>query len=108
MALKLVLLFRCPLTFDAYLVELSRLGRQEGGLWCAAGTLGSGRWRRQVVTPVCPLQERRLAGAISLPHGWFFGCRQNGWYDDVNAEVDITEQDSCRRTPQHVRLPGSG
>ena len=31
-----------PSDIRANLVELSRLGRQEGGLWSAAGTLGAG------------------------------------------------------------------
>ena len=76
-----------PSDIDASLVELSRLGRQEGGLWCASGTLGSGAGTVRlallaVLFKSANLPEQYPAARLVL---WL---KQNGWYDAVAAAVE--------------------
>ena len=76
-----------PSDIDASLVELSRLGRQEGGLWSAAGTLGSGAGAVRlallaVLFKSAKLPEQYPAARLVL---WL---KQNGWYDAVDAAVE--------------------
>ena len=76
-----------PSDIDASLVELSRLGRQEGGLWSAAGTLGSGAGTVSlallaVLFKSAKLPEQYPAARLVL---WL---KQNGWYDAVDAAVE--------------------
>ncbi len=76
-----------PPDIDASLVELSRLGRQEGGLWSAAGTLGSGAGAVRlallaVLFKNANLPEQYPAARLVL---WL---KQNGWYDAVSAAVE--------------------
>ena len=76
-----------PSDIDANLVELSRLGRQEGGLWSAAGTLGSGAGAVRlallaVLFKSANLPERYPAARLVL---WL---KQNGWYDAVASAVE--------------------
>ena len=76
-----------PSDIDANLVELSRLGRQEGGLWSAAGTLGSGAGSVRlallaVLFKSAHLPEQYPAARLVL---WL---KQNGWYDAIAAAVE--------------------
>ena len=76
-----------PSDIEANLVELSRLGRQEGGLWSAAGTLGSGAGVVRlallaVLFKSANLPEQYPAARLVL---WL---KQNGWYDAVAAAVE--------------------
>ncbi len=76
-----------PSDIGANLVELSRLGRQEGGLWSAAGTLGSGAGTVRlallaVLFRSADLPEQYPAARLVL---WL---KQNGWYDTVIAAVE--------------------
>ena len=76
-----------PSDIDASLVELSRLGRLEGGLWSAAGTLGAGAGTVRlallaVLFKSADLPEQYPAARLVL---WL---KQNGWYDAVAAAVE--------------------
>ena len=76
-----------PSDIDANLVELSRLGRQEGGLWSAAGTLGAGAGTVRlallaVLFKSADLPEQYPAARLVL---WL---KQDGWYDAVAAAVE--------------------
>ena len=76
-----------PSDIHANFVELSGLGRQEGGLWSAAGTLGSGAGVVRlallaVLFKSAKLPEQYPAARLVL---WL---KQNGWYDAVNAAVE--------------------
>lgn len=76
-----------PSDTNANLVELSRLGRQEGGLWAAAGTLGSGAGTVRlallaVLFRSADLPEQYPAARLVM---WL---KQNGWYDAVAAAVE--------------------
>ena len=76
-----------PPDIEASLVELSRLGRQEGGLWSAAGTLGAGAGTVRlalmaVLFKSADLPEQYPAARLVL---WL---KQNGWYDSVNASIE--------------------
>ena len=76
-----------PSDIDANLVELSRLGRQEGGLWSAAGTLGSGVGSVRlallaVLFKSAKLPEKYPAARLVL---WL---KENGWYDAVDTAVE--------------------
>ena len=76
-----------PPDIRAYFFELSRLGRQEGGLWSAAGTLGAGAGAVRlallaVLFKSAKLPEQYPAARLVL---WL---RQNGWYDAVEAVVE--------------------
>ena len=76
-----------PSDIDANLVELSRLGRQEGGLWSAAGTLGAGAGAVRlallaVLFKSAGLPEQYPAARLVL---WL---KQNGWYEAVDAVVE--------------------
>ena len=81
-----------PSDIDAYLVELSRLGRQEGGLWSAAGTLGSGAGAVRlallaVLFKSAKLPEQYPEARLVL---WL---KQNGWYEAVVAAVQSRGRD---------------
>ena len=76
-----------PSDIDANLVELSRIGRQEGGLWSAAGYLGSGAGAVRlallaVLLKGADLPEQYPAARLVI---WL---KQNGWYDTVAAAVE--------------------
>ena len=76
-----------PSDIEASLVELSRLGRQEGGLWSAAGTLGAGAGAVRlalmaVLFKSADLPEQYPAARLVL---WL---KQDGWYDAVNASME--------------------
>ncbi len=76
-----------PSDIDANLIELSRLGRQEGGLWSAAGTLGAGAGTVRlallaVLFKSADLPEQYPAARLVI---WL---KQNGWYDVVTAAVE--------------------
>ena len=76
-----------PPDINTSLVELSRLGRQEGGLWSAAGTLGSGVGAVRlallgILFKGAKLPEQYPAARLVI---WLM---QNGWYDAVDAAVE--------------------
>ena len=76
-----------PSDLNAHLVELSRLGSQEGGLWSAAGTLGAGVGAVRlallaVLFRGAQLPEQYPAARLVI---WLM---QNGWYDAVDAAVE--------------------
>ena len=76
-----------PSEIEANLVELTRLGRLEGGLWSAAGTIGSGVGAiRLAILAVlfrsAGLPEQYPAAQLVI---WL---KCNGWYDDVAATVE--------------------
>lgn len=75
-----------PTDIQALLTELSRVGRQEGGLWSAAGTLGagSGSVRLGLLATLfrnAGLPEQYPAARLAL---WL---KQNGWFDTVKAHI---------------------
>ena len=75
-----------PPDIEANLVELSHLGRQEGGLWSAAGTIGSGAGAVRlgllaVLFKSAGLPEQYPAARLVI---WL---KQNGCYDAVAAAV---------------------
>ena len=76
-----------PSDIETSLVELSRLGRQEGGLWSAAGKIGEGAGAVRlallgVLFRSANLPEEYPAARLVL---WL---KQNGWYDTVAAAVE--------------------
>jgi hypothetical protein len=76
-----------PADIKALLIELSRNGKQEGGLWSAAGTLGAGTGPVRlgllgILFRSAGLPEQYPAGRFVL---WL---RQNGWFDPVKAGVE--------------------
>ena len=76
-----------PPGLRANLMELSRLGRQEGGLWSAAGTLGSGVDAVRlallaVLFKGAKLPEQYPAARLVI---WL---KQNDWYDAVDTAVE--------------------
>ena len=80
-----------PSDIVANLVELSRLGRQEGGLWSAAGKLGSGAGAVRlallaVLFKSANLPEQYPAARLVL---WL---KQNGWYDTVATAVESRDK----------------
>ena len=75
-----------PSDIDAGLIELSRVGRQEGGLWSAAGTLGHGASTVRLALLAV------LLGSAGLPEQYpaarlVLWLMQNGWYDAVSGAV---------------------
>ena len=75
-----------PSDIDANLIELSRVGRQEGGLWSAAGRLDHGAVTVRlallaVLFRSAGLPEQYPAARLVL---WLM---QNGWYDAVRGAV---------------------
>lgn len=76
-----------PSDIDANLVELSRLGRQEGGLWSAAGTLGAGAGAVRlallaILFKGANIPEQYPAAQLVI---WL---KQNGWYKAVHAAIE--------------------
>ena len=74
-----------PQDIEAHLIELSRLGRQEGGLWSAAGTLtGTESIRLAVLGLVfksAKLPEKHPEARLVI---WL---KQNGWYESVKEAI---------------------
>ena len=80
-------LVRLPSGIEANLVELSRLGSQEGGLWSAAGKIGSGTGSVRlailaIVFKSAGLPEHYPTARLVI---WL---KQNGWYAAVAAAVE--------------------
>ena len=76
-----------PADIDANLVELSRLGRQEGGLWSAAGTIGSGAGAVRLALLAVLFKSTRLPERY--PHARLvLWLKENGWFDAVEAAVE--------------------
>ena len=75
-----------PKDIEAHLIELSRLGRQEGGLWSAAGSLtGTGSVRLALLGLIfkgAKLPERHPAARLVI---WL---KQNRWYESVNENME--------------------
>ena len=75
-----------PKDIEAHLIELSRLGRQEGGLWSAAGSLtGTGSVRLALLGLIfkgAKLPERHPEARLVI---WL---KQNRWYESVNENVE--------------------
>ena len=87
-----------PSGIKEHLIELSRLGRQEGGLWSAAGTLGAGTGAVRlallaVLFRSAKLPEQYPAAKLVL---WM---KQNGWYDAVDSGV----QSRSKTLPAELR-----
>ena len=78
-------LVNLPQDIQAHLIDLSRLGRQEGGLWSAAGTLTGTQSIRlallRIVFKGADLPEEYPAGRLVI---WL---KQNGWYEQVNEAM---------------------
>ena len=75
-----------PKDIEAHLIELSRLGRQEGGLWSAAGSLtGTGSVRLALLGLIfkgAKLPERHPEARLVI---WL---KQNRWYESVNENME--------------------
>ena len=75
-----------PKDIGAHLIELSRQGRQEGGLWSAAGALtGTESIRLALLGLIfrgANLPEKHPAARLVI---WL---KQNGWYESVNEKVE--------------------
>ena len=76
-----------PADIGAQFVELSRIGRQEGGLWSVAGHLGSGAGAVRLALLAilfrgADLPQQYPAAQLVI---WL---KQNGWYDTVTAAVE--------------------
>ena len=75
-----------PSDIDASLVELTRLGRQQGGMWSAAGTLGSGVDAVRLSLLAVLLRSAELPDQYPAAR-LVIWLKKNGWFDDVNAAV---------------------
>ena len=79
-----------PQDIQAHLIELSRLGRQEGGLWSAAGTLTGTQSVKlallSIVLKGARLPEEYPAAKLVI---WL---KQNGWYEPVNEAMKSRER----------------
>lgn len=87
-----------PKDIQGLLIELTRLGRQEGGLWSAAGTLGAGTGAVRlgllsIIFRSAGLPEQYAAGRLVL---WL---RQNGWLSAV--ETSLASQGRTLRNELH-------
>ena len=76
-----------PSDLNAHLVELSRLGSQEGGLWSAAGTLGAGAGAVRLALLAVLFRGARLPEQYPAAR-LVIWLMQNGWYDAVDAAVE--------------------
>ena len=95
-ALRARSLATLPSDIEASLVELSRLGRQEGGLWSAAGTLGSGAGTVRLALLAVLFKSANLCTEQYPAARLVLWLKQNGWYDAIAAAVESREQDSHR------------
>ena len=79
-----------PQDIQAHLIELSRLGRQKGGLWSAAGTLTGTQSVKlallSIVFKGARLPEEYPAARLVI---WL---KQNGWYEPVNEAMKSRER----------------
>ena len=75
-----------PSDINANLFELSRLGRQEGGLWSAAGNIGSGVDAVRLALLAVLFRSARLPEQYPAAR-LVLWLKQNGWYDAVETAV---------------------
>ena len=79
-----------PQDIEAHLIELSVQGRQEGGLWSAAGSLtGTGSVRLALLGLIfkgAKLPESHPAARLVIY------LKQNGWYESVIQNVETHEK----------------
>ena len=73
------------------LVELSRLGRQEGGLWSAAGTLGSGVGSVRLALLAILFRSAKLPDQYPAAR-LVLWLKQNGWHEAVDAAVESRDK----------------
>src|SRR5258708_39578789 len=90
-------LAKLPNEIADLLKELTTVGRREGGLWSAAGTLGAGTGKsvRLAVLSI-------LFRSAGLPEQYAPACfvmwlLQNGYYKDVRAEVERNGSDFAKQ-----------
>lgn len=76
-----------PPDIKAQLTELSRLGKQEGGLWSAAGTLGAGSGAVRLALLAILLRSGRLPEQYPAAR-FVLWLKQNGYYSAVKADVE--------------------
>ena len=75
-----------PSDIEANLVELSRLGKQEGGLWSAAGTLGAGVGGVRLALLAVLFKGAKLPEQYPTAR-LVIWLKQNNWYDAVEDAV---------------------
>ena len=75
-----------PSDIEANLVELSRLGKQEGGLWSAAGTLGAGVGGVRLALLAVLFKGAKLPDQYPAAR-LVIWLKQNNWYDAVDSAV---------------------
>jgi hypothetical protein len=73
---------------EALLVELSTAGRQAGGLWAAAGTLGAGTGSSVRLALLAIVLRAAGLPARYAPARFVLWLRQNGYYDAVKAAIE--------------------
>src|SRR5437588_3654302 len=76
-----------PTDIRAHLTELSRLGRQKGGLWSAAGTLGAGSGAVRLALLGILFRSARLPEQYPAAR-FVLWLKQNECYDAVKAAVE--------------------
>ena len=91
-----------PADIEAHLIELSLRGRQEGGLWSAAGDLTGAESVRLALLGLifksAKLPERHPAARLVIY------LKQNGWYELVNENMESSRQNARRRAAKYVRV----
>ncbi len=80
-------LAKLPNDIADHLVELTTIGRREGGLWSAAGTLGAGTSKSVRLALLSILFRSAGLPEQYAPARFVIWLMQNGYYKDVKAEV---------------------
>jgi hypothetical protein len=86
-----------PTEIADQLLELATVGRREGGLWSAAGTLGAGTGKSVRLALLSILFRSAGIPEQYAPARFVIWLMQNDYYKDVKAEVERLGADFARQ-----------
>jgi len=78
------------------LVELTTVGKREGGLWSAAGTLGAGAGNSARLALLSILFRSAGLPEQYAPARFVVWLKQNGFYEDVRVEIERSGKNFLR------------
>ena len=87
---------KLPNDITDLLRELSTAGKREGGLWSAAGTLGSGAGKSVRLALLGIMFRRADFPEQYAPARFVLWLMQNGYYEDVRAGVERSGRDFAK------------
>ena len=87
---------KLPNDITDLLIELSTAGKRDGGVWSAAGTLGSGAGKSVRLALLGIMFRRADFPEQYAPARFVLWLMQNGYYEDVRAGVERSGRDFAK------------